>query len=311
MVQELNIHDLTYHDALRAPLQRGTPRPTRNGYTKAVFAHQMRFDMQKGFPLITTKFTAFNIIVAELVWFLDAGKETGGRLSIAKFNQILGKDNDAKNIWTNDQSRFAREGKAQFVGDCGRIYGAQWRSWKTSDGRSIDQLSKLVQMLKADPFSRYHIVTAWNPGELHDMCLPPCHMKMQFFVRPSNRKDKKLYLDLSMDQRSCDLFLGVPFNIASYALLLHIVAQCVDMIPGELVITLEDSHIYTAGKNNDQTRDVKKSHVKAVKTQLRNESFKPPKLWVNPSIKDIDSFTIDDFKIIGYKNRGKIPAPLL
>jgi thymidylate synthase len=302
---------LIYHNALKSALSRGDDRPVRNGMTRAVFAHQMRFLMKDGFPLITTKEVAFSIVVAELLWFLDAGKETGNRLSICKLNQLLNKEPFAKNIWSNDQSRFEREGKTQFPGDCGRIYGAQWRTWLTTSGATIDQLGKVIQQLHVDPFSRYHIVTAWNPGEIHDMCLPPCHMKMQFFVRRSKRKDKKKYLDLSMDQRSCDLFLGVPFNIASYALLLHMVAQCVDMVPGELVITLEDAHIYTAGKKEDGSIDTTKSHIPAVKQQLQNTSSRPPKLWLNPSIKNIDMFTMNDIKILGYKNAGKIPAPLL
>lgn len=306
-----NTHDREYHHALLSTLQYGTRRPVRNGQTKAIFAHQMRFPMNAGFPLITTKEVAFRVVVAELLWFLDAGSDTERRLSVAKLNQLLGKPDNAPNIWTNDQSRFEREGKTEFGGDCGRIYGAQWRTWKTEDGRVIDQVKKVITSLTADPFSRYHIITAWNPGELHDMCLPPCHMKMQFFVRPSRRKDKKFYLDLSMDQRSCDLFLGVPFNIASYALKLHMMAQCVDMVPGELIITLEDAHIYTAGKKKDRGLDYKKSHLPAVMKQLGNESYQPPKLWLNPDIKDIDGFTMNDIKIVGYRHRGKIPAPLL
>ncbi|MEN9881385.1 MAG: Thymidylate synthase [Candidatus Parcubacteria bacterium] len=306
-----NVHDNIYHSALRLPLRIGSKRSVRNGQTIAVFAHQMRFPLRCGFPLITTKEVAFSIIVAELLWFLDAGKETDNRLSICKFNQLLGKDDFAGNIWHNDQSRFEREGKTHFPGDCGRIYGAQWRSWRTADGVTIDQIDKVIKQLRTDPFSRYHIVTAWNPGEIHDMCLPPCHMKMQFFVRPNRRKDKKKYLDLSMDQRSCDLFLGVPFNIASYALLLHMVAQCVDMVPGELIITLEDSHIYTAGKKEGVGLNYSKSHIPAVKKQLQNKSFRAPKLWLNPTITDIDAFTMNDIKIIGYEHRGKIPAPLL
>ena len=288
----------------------GTPRLVRNGKTLAIFGHQMRFNMQNGFPFLTTKLLPFTVVYAELRWFLDAGSETGRRLSTVTLNRMLGKKDDAPNIWTQDQENFAKAGKAQFPGDCGRIYGAQWRNWKSSDGRSIDQINLLIKRLREDPFSRYHIVSAWNPGELSDMCLPPCHMKMQFFVRPSRRRDKKMYLDMSMDQRSCDMFLGVPFNIASYALLLHMVAQCVDMIPGELVITLEDAHIYTHGwKDGKLSRSL--SHLNAVKQQLERTPLPAPHLWLDPQITEIDDFGADDAQIIEYRNLGKISAPLI
>ncbi|MFA6608595.1 MAG: thymidylate synthase [Candidatus Paceibacterota bacterium] len=307
----LNPNEGVYLQALSETRNNGSRRKTRNGVTTATLAHQMRFDLQCGFPATTTKYLAFNVVVAENLWLIDGGKETGGRLSIKKLNQLLGKPDDAKNIWTHDQSRFASQGKAKFDGDCGRIYGAQWRDWRTSDGRSIDQLGNVIKQLKDDPFSRYHIVNAWNPGEIHDMCLPPCHMKMQFFVRPSNRRDKKMHLDLSMDQRSCDMFLGVPFNIASYALLIHMVAQCVDMVPGELVITLEDCHIYLAGLNENGNPTPSKGHLKQVNKQLERKPFRAPELWLNPLVKNIDDFTMNDIKLINYRSHEKILADLL
>ncbi len=300
--------------ALHMTLEHGSVRKTRNGITIAVLAHQMRFDLQIGFPATTTKFLAFEVVKAENLWFLDAGKDTGGRLSIGKLNEYLGKPPSARNIWTKNQEWFANQGLAKFEGDCGRIYGAQWRNWKVTepDGNywNFDQIKHVVDKLKDDPFSRYHIVNAWNPGELSDMCLPPCHMKMQFFVRPSRRKDKKMYLDLSMDQRSCDMFLGVPFNIASYALLCHMVAQCVDMVPGELVITLEDCHIYLAATDKGYAQ-YSRGHKKQVVEQLSRNPYKAPKLWLNPDVKDIDSFTMKDIKLIGYKSHEKIPAEML
>jgi thymidylate synthase len=307
----LNPNEEVYLNALHQTRTKGTRRKGRNGVTTAILAHQVRFNLQKGFPATTTKFLAFEIVKAEKLWLLDAGAETGGRLSLSKLNSYLDKPTDAKNIWTKDQARFASEGKAKFDGDCGRIYGAQWRCWKTNDGRTVDQLADVIKQLKSDPFSRYHIVNAWNPGEIQDMCLPPCHMKMQFFVRPSKRKDKKMYLDISMNQRSCDLFLGVPFNIAGYALLVHMMAQCVGMIPGELIITLEDCHIYLAGLDKDGKPLWSKGHLKQVKEQLERKPLKSPRLWLNPAITDIDKFTMGDIKLIGYKSHQKIPAEML
>lgn len=307
----VNHNEMQYLDALRKTRDFGSRRKGRNGITTAVFAHQMRFNLLQDFPILTTKFISFELVVAELLWFLDAGKETGGRLSLGKFNEIREKPATTKNIWTGDQANFVKKGKARFEGDCGRIYGAQWRDWKAPNGTSIDQVAKVIKQLKDDPFMRYHVINAWNPGEIDDMCLPPCHMKMQFFVRPSRRCDKKMYLDCSMDQRSCDMFLGVPFNIASYALLNHMVAQCVDMIPGELVITLEDCHIYLAGLDELGQPLWGKSHLKQVNKQLKKTPNKGPELWLNSEIKDIDSFTTDDIKLIGYHNQGKMKADLL
>ncbi len=307
----INPNEDEFLRALKKVKRFGSRRKTRNGVTDAVLAHQMRFVMQKGFPISTTKFVPIGLIKSETIWFLDAGKETGGRLSIRKLNKLNGKPADAENIWTMDQARFAAQGKAQFPGDCGRIYGAQWRDWTAPDGTKTDQIAKVIKQLKEDPFSRYHVVNAWNPGEVNDMCITPCHMKFQFFVRPSRRRDKKMYLDISMDQRSCDMFLGVPFNIAGYALLLHMVAQCVDMIPGELVITLEDCHIYRAGYDTSGKILWGKGHTRAVNKQLKRTPFKAPKLWLNPDIKDIDAFTMDDIKLIGYTSHEKIPADLL
>lgn len=307
----INNNELQYLYALSETLECGSRRKGRNGITTAIFAHQMRFNLQQGFPAITTKFLAFEVVKAENLWFLDAGKDTEGRLSIKKLNEYLGKSPDAKNIWTMDQERFASCGKAKFEGDCGRIYGAQWRDWKGPHGERVDQIKKVITQLKEDPFGRYHIITAWNPGELHDMCLPPCHMKMQFFVRPSRRNDKKMYLDLSMDQRSCDLFLGVPFNIAGYALLVHMVAQCVGMVPGELVITLEDCHIYLGGLDEKGKPIWSKGHLDAVKKQLSRKPLKGPKLWLNPEVQDIDSFTMGDIKLLDYRSHEKILANLL
>lgn len=293
---------------LRKTRDLGSTRPVRNGIVRAIFGEQMSHDLSLGFPLFTTKLVAFEVVKAELLWFLDAGKETGGRLDIKKLNRLLGRADDAPNIWSLNQGEFAGRGKALFEGDCGRIYGAQWRAWRKADGGTVDQLKETINNLRADPYSRRHIVTAWNPGELDDMCLPPCHMKFQFFVREEGGVK---YLDLSMDQRSVDLFLGKPFNDASYALLLHMVAQCVGMLPGKVTFFLEDCHIYIAGFDKEGSPDYSKSHQEAVETQLSREPFPLPTLWLNPDVKDIDRFTMEGIKVLNYEHHGKITAPLL
>lgn len=293
-----NSNECVYLNALHVALKYGDVRKTRNGNTRAILAEQIFSKMAEGFPAPSTKQLAFKSVVAELIWFLEAGKDSPVpyRLSISRLNQLMGLPEDAHNpMWSHDQKRFAASGKALFPGDCGVIYGSQWRNW---NGEGKDQLAEVIMALKNDPFSRYHVVTAWNPLKLGDMCLPPCHMKMQFFVRHSRRRDRKMYLDIAMDQRSCDMFLGVPFNIASYALLLHMVAQCVDMVPGELVITLNDCHIYS-------------KHLKQVRTQIERDTLPPPELWLNLEIKDIDSFGVDDVYLAGYQHQGRIKAPLL
>ncbi len=293
-----NPNEAVYLGALCDALAHGDVRSTRNGHTRAIFARQVRFDLQKGFPAMTTKQLAFKSVVAELLWFIEGGKDSPipYRLSIGRLNQLVGLPEDARNpMWSLNQEDFASKGKAQFQGDCGVIYGSQWRTY---NGEGVDQLAKVLQALRVDPFSRYHVVTAWNPLKVGDMCLPPCHMKFQLFARRSHRRDKKLYLDLAMDQRSCDMFLGVPFNIASYAVFLHMFAQCVGMVPGELVITLNDCHIYSA-------------HLKAVRQQLVRDTLPASKLWLNPEVTDIDEFTMDDVKLVGYQHQGRIKAKLL
>ncbi len=291
-----NPNEAAYLEALHDALAQGNVRSTRNGNTRAIWARQVRFNVRKSFPAPSTKSLAFNSVKAELLWFVGAGKDSPipYRLSIGKLNQLMGIAEDGYNpMWSHDQERFAEQGRALFPGDCGVIYGSQWRNF---NGEGVDQLERVIEALKRDPFSRYHVVTAWNPLKIGDMCLPPCHMKMQFFVKRG--RDGKLHLCLAMDQRSCDMFLGVPFNIASYAVFLHMIAQCVDMVPDELVITLNDCHIYSA-------------HLKQVRTQLARDTLKAPKLWLNPEVRDIDDFTMNDIKLIDYEHRGRIKAKLL
>ncbi len=292
-----NPNEAQYLEALHDTLMYGDVRETRNGNTRAIFARHMRFNLSDGFPAPSTKQLAFTSVLAELIWFIEGGKDSPipYRLSIGRLNQLMGLPEDAHNpMWSHDQKRFVASGKEQFPGDCGVIYGSQWRNF---NGKGVDQLTAVIEALKKDSFSRYHVITAWNPLEMGNMCLPPCHMKMQFFVRHSRRKDGKRYLCIAMDQRSCDMFLGVPFNIASYAILVHIIAQCVGMLPGELIITLNDCHIYS-------------SHLKQVRKQLERDTYVAPKLWVNPEIKCIDDFGMNDVKLIDYKHQGRIQAKL-
>lgn len=291
-----NPNEEQYLCSLYDVLAMGNVRTTRNGNTRAIFAQQVRFDMGRGFPVLTTKQVMFRSMLAELIWFIEGGRETDYRMDLERLNSLMGIPAGAWNpLWSHNQKTFAAAGKAWFTGDCGVIYGSQWRNF---NGEGLDQLAKIIDALKKDPFSRYHVVTAWNPLKIADMCLPPCHMKFQLFVKRPIRKGRRMRLSLAMDQRSCDMFLGVPFNIASYALLLHMIAQCVGMIPDELVVTLNDCHIYSA-------------HLKQVRKQLGRDALKAPRLWINPEVRNIDDFTMDDVKLIDYKHQGYIPAPLL
>jgi len=271
-----------YNDALEKISIEGVDRKGRNAITRALFAIQMRFNLENGFPAVTTKQLAFNAVKGELLWFLE------GSGSDERLKEIMGKD---RTIWTDNAEADYWKPKSKFDGDLGRVYGVQWRHWKKPDGTEVDQIANLINKLKTDPNDRRLIVTAWNPGELDQMALPPCHMIFQFFVYYGK-------LSLHMTQRSCDMFLGVPFNIASYALLLSMVAQVVGLIPGECVLTLNDAHIYH-------------EHFDAVNEQLSREPKKLPKLWLNPEIKDINKFTMDDIKLVDYEHHPPIKAKMI
>jgi thymidylate synthase len=277
----------TYNDVLKKILETGVDRKGRNAVTRACFAIQMRFNLEEGFPAVTTKKLAFNAVKGELLWFLE-GSDSDMRLK-----EIMSKDGKPaeRTIWTDNAEADYWKPKAKFPGDLGRVYGVQWRKWRKPDGTTVDQIAGLINKLKTDPNDRRLIVTAWNPGELDQMALPPCHMICQFFA--ANGK-----LSLHMTQRSCDMFLGVPFNIASYSLLLAMVAQVVGMTPHEFVITLNDAHIYH-------------EHFDAVKEQLSREPMPLCKLWLNPEVKDIDKFTMDDIKLVDYKHHDTIKAPMI
>lgn len=271
-----------YNDILKKIMDNGVDRAGRNATTRALFAIPMRFNLENGFPAVTTKKLAFKAVKGELLWFLEGSSDDN------RLKEIMGSDHT---IWTDNANSDYWKPKAKFEGDLGRIYGVQWRNWQTPDGRVIDQLKNAIEKLKTNPSDRRIIVSAWNPGEIDDMALPPCHMFFQFFAAEGK-------LSLHMVQRSCDMFLGVPFNIASYSLLLSMVAQIVGMKPYECVLTLNDAHIYH-------------EHFDAVKEQLSREPLPLPYLKLNPEIKDIDKFTMEDIALENYQSHPSIKAPMI
>jgi len=276
-----------YLNALKHVLENGTDRKDRTGVgTRAVFGMQLRFNMQDGFPAMTTKKLAWSSVVSELLWFIE-GSNDERRLA-----EILYKtrDQNKKTIWAANAEADYWKPKARFQGDLGRIYGVQWRKWKSPDGMETDQLAEAIRLIKENPASRRIIVNAWNPGEIGQMALPPCHTFFQFFVA-----DDKL--SLQMYQRSCDMFLGVPFNIASYSLLLHMVAQVTNLKAGDFVHTLGDAHIYL-------------NHLEQVREQLSRKPFPLPKLWINLAIKNIDDFKMEDIKLEKYESHPAIKAEM-
>lgn len=296
-----------YHDTLRTVLTQGTVRQDRTGVgTISMFGMQQRYDLSQSFPAVTTKKLAWRSVVSELLWFIEgSGDET-------RLREILygSRNSDKDTIWTANATAPYWQNKAEYAGDLGRVYGVQWRHWRTPDivkggsftndfGHSfsteggvtikeVDQLAELINGLKSDPYGRRHILTAWNPGELDQMALPPCHCFAQFYVA-----DNKL--SCQMYQRSCDMFLGVPFNIASYSLLTHMIAQVCNMGVGEFVHVLGDAHIYL-------------NHVDQVNEQLSREPLPEPTLWLNPDITDITKFTMADIRLDNYQSHSSIHA---
>ena len=259
-----------YLELLRHVIDKGVDKEDRTGTgTYSVFGYQMRFDLADGFPLLTTKKLHLKSIIHELLWFLK------GDTNIAYLQE------NGVSIWDQwaDQN-----------GDLGPVYGAQWRNWSCTDGKSIDQITTLIEGLKADPLSRRHIVSAWNVGALGNMALPPCHAFFQFYVA-QNRLSCQLY------QRSADVFLGVPFNIASYALLLLMVAQVTGYQAGEFVHTFGDAHLY-------------KNHVEQANQQLERTPFELPKMHINPQVNSMFDFVYEDFELQNYQSHGHIPAPV-
>lgn len=257
-----------YHDLMRHVLDNGVTKTDRTGTgTKSVFGYQMRFNLQEGFPLITTKKLHLKSIIHELLWFLK------GETNIAYLKE------NGVSIW----NEWADEN-----GELGPVYGYQWRSWPASNGKKVDQIKQVVEQLKNNPDSRRMIVSAWNVGEIENMALPPCHAFFQFYVA-----DGKLSCQLY--QRSADIFLGVPFNIASYAALTMMMAQVCNLQPGDFIHTLGDAHLY----NN---------HLEQAELQLQRDFRKLPELKINPLVKDIFEFKFEDFSLEGYDPHPHIKA---
>ena len=251
-------------------LENGEEKGDRTGTgTLSVFGYQMRFDLSKGFPMVTTKKLHLKSIIHELLWFLNGDTNV-------KYLQENG-----VRIW----NEWADEN-----GDLGPVYGKQWRDWQTKDGKTIDQIHQAIDMIKNNPNSRRIIVSAWNVGELEEMALMPCHAFFQFHV--ANGK-----LNCQLYQRSADVFLGVPFNIASYAILTHMIAQICNLEPGTFVHTLGDAHLYT-------------NHLEQAKLQVTRTPMALPKLRLNPDVKSIDEFTYEDFEVEGYQHHPHISAPI-
>jgi thymidylate synthase len=259
-----------YLDLMQRVLDEGVEKGDRTGTgTLSVFGHQMRFDLRDGFPLVTTKKVHLKSVVGELIWFISGDTNVG---------------------WLHERGITIWDEWADDRGDLGPVYGYQWRSWPTPGGDHVDQLVQVVEQIKANPDSRRHIVSAWNVADIPAMALAPCHTLFQFYVA-EGRLSCQLY------QRSADVFLGVPFNIASYALLTHMVAQVTGLEAGDFVHTLGDAHLYL-------------NHLDQARTQLAREPRELPELWLDPSIDDITAFDIDHVKVSGYDPHPGIKAPI-
>jgi thymidylate synthase len=285
-----------YHNLLKDILENGEVRDDRTGIgTISVFGRQLRFDLRQGFPAITTKKLAWKAVTGELLWFLEGSSDERRLAEITH-----GTRDGVVTIWSPNATAPYWKPKAKFEGDLGRVYGVQWRNWRkhselidfgpghpegvriASNRTEIDQVKNLIEGIKNKPWDRRHIISAWNVSELDDMALPPCHVMSQFYV------SKNRELSCHMYQRSVDVGLGISFNIASYSLLTHMIAQVCDLDVGELIISMGDTHIY-----ND--------HIDSLKEQLTREPYPLPKLWLNPKVKDIDKFTMNDIKLIDYQ----------
>ena len=298
-----------YLNALKQVLEQGEQRDDRTGVgTISLFGMQQRYDLSKSFPAVTTKKLAWRACVGELLWMIEG---SGNERRLAEITH--GSTDGNVTIWTPNALSSYWAPRAKFKGDLGRVYGVQWRKWRTpiehkqetfkNDSGSwfnrggslhikeVDQLTNLINGIKQDPHGRRHIISAWNPGELDQMALPPCHVLAQFYVSKDNKLSCQMY------QRSCDLFLGVPFNIASYSLLTALVAQVCNLDVGEFVHVLGDAHIYL-------------NHIEQVKEQLAREPLPAPQLLLNKDITDITKFTMADINLEGYTSHDAIKAEM-
>ncbi|MEO6021393.1 MAG: thymidylate synthase [Knoellia sp.] len=258
-----------YLDLLDRILDEGVEKSDRTGTgTRSVFGHQMRFDLAEGFPVVTTKKLHLTSIIGELLWFLRG---------------------DTNVRWLQERGIKIWDEWADENGDLGPVYGHQWRSWPAPDGRQVDQIAKVIESIRTNPDSRRHIVSAWNVADVDDMALPPCHALFQFYVSEGK-------LSCQLYQRSADVFLGVPFNIASYALLTMMLAQLTDLKPGEFVHTLGDAHLYS-------------NHLEQARLQLTREPRELPTMRIAPKTA-IDDFDLDDFALVGYDPHPAIKAPI-
>ena len=271
-----------YLTALEYCFENGDFIKSRAGNVKKAFGYQMRFNLEDGFPAVTTKKLAWKAVVSELLWFLE-GSNDERRLAEIQYEDTKENLEDKKTIWTQNANADYWKNKSKFKGDVGRIYGVQWRNFN-----GVDQIINLIEGLKQNPHSRRHILTAWNPSELDEMSLPPCHAFSQFYI--SNNK-----LSCQLYQRSCDMFLGVPFNIASYSLLIHILAKECGYQVGEFILSLGDFHIY-------------EEHFDQVKIQLTREPKTHPNLQFEQ--KKINEYKTSDFELINYEHHPKIVAPM-
>ncbi len=259
-----------YLELLADVRHHGTPKGDRTGTgTLSLFGRQLRFDLSAGFPVVTTKKIHLRSVIVELLWFLS------GDTNVRYLRE------HGVSIWDE---------WADAEGELGRVYGAQWRSWSAPDGRSVDQIADVVREIEQNPDSRRLVVSAWNPGELDRMALPPCHAFFQFWVADGR-------LSCQMYQRSADIFLGLPFNIASYALLTQMIAQVTRLEPAELILSLGDVHLYS-------------NHVEQADLQLTRQPHALPRLELNPAVKSLLDFTLDDIRVVDYRSHPKIPAPV-
>ena len=288
-----NPFDEEYHNALREILRDGEFRNDRTGTgTRSIFGLNMNFDISERFPAITTKKLAIGGVLGELLWFIEGSGDDN------RLRELCPPRKDGRTIWTDNAEAPYWAPKAKYPGDLGRVYGVQWRSWRTfveesngtwRQGTPVDQLQKIIDTIKTNPTDRRMILSAYNAGELEQMALPPCHMMAQFYVRRGE------FLDCQMDQRSADMFLGIPFNIASYSALVYMIAHVTGLKPGRLKMVIGDAHIYL-------------NHQDQVNLQLSRSSYAAPILHVNPMVSNINDFIVGDLAIQNYEYHPPISA---